>query len=327
MLDRVRAMPGVESVTLSRRIPLGFIGGSFSDITVEGREPQAGDPQGVGLNYVGPDYATTMRIPIVAGRDLSVSDTAEGPRSALISEAAARVYFPGKDPIGRRFMFGRPRTDQAPQWITVVGVAKDIKQRSMTERPQPYVFIPTLQFYASTSVLHVRTDSRLDSIATDLQRVMRELDPRVPFYNVSQLSEHTRAATFQQKLAGDLLVVFGGLALLLAGIGSYGVLSYLVGLRRREMGIRVAMGATQSDIFRLVAGTGARVIAIGLVAGLLLSIGVGIGLQSLLIGTSPNDPVTYGTVIAILACVAGAACVLPARRAAALDPVTTLREE
>jgi predicted permease len=327
MLDRVRALPGVESATLSRRIPLGFVGGSFTDITVEGRVPQPGDPQGVGLNYVGPDYARTMRVPMVAGRDLSVSDSVDSPRTALVSEAMARVYFPGKDPIGARFMFGRPRTDQPPQWITVVGVARDMKHRNMTERPQPYVFIPVLQFYASTSVLHVRTASGLETISTDLQRVMRELDPRVPFYNVSRLSEHIGAATFQQKLAGDLLVVFGGLALLLAGIGSYGVLSYLVGLRRREMGIRVAMGATRADIFRLVAGTGARVIATGLVAGLLLSVGVGMGLQSLLIGTSPNDPVTYGTVIAILTCVAGAACVLPARRAATLDPVTTLREE
>jgi ABC-type antimicrobial peptide transport system permease subunit len=141
------------------------------------------------------------------------------------------------------------------------------------------------------------------------------------------LSDHTRAATFQQKLAGDLLVVFGGLALLLAGIGSYGVLSYLVGLRRREIGIRLAVGATRADVFKLIAGSGARVIAVGLVLGLLLSIGVGMGLQSLLIGTSPNDPVTYAAVLVILSVVAGAACMLPARRAAVLDPMTTLREE
>ena len=156
---------------------------------------------------------------------------------------------------------------------------------------------------------------------------MRELDPRVPFYNVSRLGDHTRAATFQQKLAGDLLVVFGALALLLAGIGSYGVLSYLVGLRRREIGIRLAVGATRGEIFKLVVGSGARVIGVGLVVGLLLSIGVGMGLQRLLIGISPSDPVTYAVVLAILGLVASAACVLPARRAAILDPVTTLREE
>ena len=220
----------------------------------------------------------------------------------------------GADPIGGRFMFGRPRPDQAPQWITVVGVARDIKHRSLNERPQPYVFVPILQFYASTSVLHVRTQAGLESISLDLQRAMRELDPRVPFYNVSQLSDHTRAATFQQKLAGDLLVVFGALALLLAGVGSYGVLSYLVGLRRREIGIRVAVGATRRDVFRLIAGSGARLIGAGLIAGLLLSVGVGIGLQSLLIGISATDPVTYAPFLHSWQC-RSAACLLPARRA------------
>ena len=327
MIERVRAVPGVESVSLGRRIPLGFMGGSFTDVTVEGHEALADDPQGIGLNYVGPDYATTIRMPIVAGRDLSADDVASRPRVAIVSEAMVRAFWNGRDPIGGRFMFGHPRSDQAPQWITVVGVAKDIKQRSMNERPQPYVFVPVLQFYASTSVLHVRTTAGLETIALDLQRAMRELDPRVPFYNVSYLSDHTRAATFQQKLAGDLLVVFGGLALLLAGIGSYGVLSYLVGLRRREIGIRLAVGATRADVFKLIAASGARVIAVGLVLGLLLSIGVGMGLQSLLIGISPNDPVTYAAVLVILSVVAGAACMLPARRAAVLDPMTTLREE
>jgi ABC-type antimicrobial peptide transport system permease subunit len=189
------------------------------------------------------------------------------------------------------------------------------------------VLIPILQFYASTSVLNVRTAAGFDSISGPLQQVMRELDPRVPFYNVSRLADHTKAATFQQKLAGDLLVVFGALALALAGIGSYGVLSYLVGLRRREIGIRLAVGATRGDVFRLIAGSGARLIGAGLIAGLLLSIGVGMGLESLLIGIEPTDPVTYAGVIAVLLLVAAAACLMPARRAASLDPAITLREE
>ncbi len=116
----------------------------------------------------------------------------------------------------------------------------------------------------------------------------------------AELADHTKAATFQQKLAGDLLVVFGALALALAGIGSYGVLSYLVGLRRREIGIRLAVGATRGDVFRLIAGSGARLIALGVVVGLLLSIGVGMGLQSMLIGIKPSDPITYAGVIGIL---------------------------
>jgi predicted permease len=312
---------------LSRRIPLGFMGGSFSDITVEGHAKSDDDPQGVGLNYVGPDYARTLRIPVIAGRDLSSDDTFERPRVSLITESMAKVYWKDRDPIGGRFMFGSPRPDQEPQWITVIGVVKDIKQRTLTERAQPSAMIPMLQFYSSTSVLNVRTASGLQAIGGQLQQALRELDPRVPFYNVSLLADHTRAATFQQKLAGDLLVVFGALALALAGIGSYGVLSYLVGLRRREIGIRLAVGATRADVFRLIAGSGARLIGVGLIAGLLLSVGVGIGLESLLIGIEPTDPMTYAGVVGVLTIVAAAACLIPARRAAAVDPAITLRDE
>jgi predicted permease len=326
-LDRVRAMPGVQSVSLSRRIPLGFTGGSFSDVTVEGHTPDANSPQGVGLNNVGPDYAATMKIPLIAGRDLSTADVLDRPRVALINETMARAYWAGRDPIGGRVMFGRPRDDQEPQWITVVGVIKDIKQRSLTERPTPSMVIPLLQYYSSTAVLTVRTASDETAIGSALQRALREIDPQVPFYNVSALADHTKAATFQQKMAGNLLVVFGVLALALAGIGSYGVLSHLVGARRREIGIRLAIGATRRDVFRLIAGNGVRLIGIGLVIGLLLSVGVGMGLQSLLIGIDPMDPITYAGVIAVLTVVAGAACLLPARRAAAVDPIETLRDQ
>ena len=327
VLERVRTLPGVEAASISRRIPLGFTGGSFSDVTVEGHQVSDRDPQGVGLNFVGPDYAATLKIPVVSGRDLSSDDRFDRPRVAIVTESMVRLFWKDRDPIGGRFMFGRPQPGQEPEWMTVVGVVKDIKQRSLTERPQPFVMIPILQFYASTSVLNVRTASGLDAIGGSLQQALREIDPRVPFYNVSRLSDHTKAATFQQKLAGELLVVFGVLALALAGIGSYGVLSFLVGLRRREIGIRLAVGATRADVFRLIAGSGARVIGAGLVAGLLLSIGVGMGLKSLLIGIEPTDPITYAGVIGVLLLVATAACLMPARRAAALDPAITLREE
>ncbi len=326
-LDRIRALPGVESASMSRRVPLGFTGGSFSDVTVDGHTISDDDPQSVGLNYVGPDYAATLKIPLIAGRDLSPADRVDQPRVALITESMSRIYWKDRDPIGGRFMFGSPRPDQQPQWITVVGVIKDIKQRTLTERPQPQALIPILQFYSSSAVLNVRTAGSLTSTGATLQQVLRELDPRVPFYNVSLLADHIKAATFQQKLAGDLLVVFGILALGLAGVGSYGVLSYLVGLRRREIGIRLAVGATRGDVVRLVAGSGARLIGAGLAIGLLLSIGVGMGLESLLIGIEPTDPITYAGVIAVLALVAAAACLIPARRAASLDPATMLREE
>jgi hypothetical protein len=239
----------------------------------------------------------------------------------------ARAFWPGRNPIGGQFAFGRMTSDRTADVITVVGVARDIKQRSMNERPQPFVYLPLLQFHQSNTILHVRAAGDPAPVIAALPRLMRELDPNVPFYNVALLADHTAAATFQQRLAANLLVVFGGLALLLAAVGSYGVLSYLVGQRRREIGIRIAVGATRSTVFALIVSNGARLVAVGGVAGFLLSIGVGVGLQSLLIGVRPLDPWTYAGVFILLTSVAIAACALPARRAARLDPVSALRED
>jgi predicted permease len=324
-LERVRALPGVEGASISRRIPLGFTGGSSSDVRIDGYSAAANEIPIIGLHYVGSNYMSTLKIQMVAGRDITDADVNGQPLVAVISESMARKYWKDANPIGGRFTF-RLATPDDPQWLTVVGVVKDIKQRSFTERAVPHAYVPLVQFYGARSVLNVRAASGVD-ITADLQRVMRELDPSVPFYNLSRLEEQTKAATFQQQLIADLLVVFGALALLLAGVGSYGVLSFLVGLRRREIGIRIAVGATRGEVFRLIAASGARVVAIGVVIGLVLSIGVGIGLQSLLIGIQPSDPITYAGVMAALTLVTAAACLLPARRAAAMDPVTTLREE
>jgi predicted permease len=326
-LDRVRALPGVVSVSLSRRIPLSFGGGSSSDVTVDGYQSPDGQSPIVAINNVGPDYFSTLRIPLVAGRDLAPSDDVRAPRVAVISETMARSYWPEGNAVGGRFMFGLPRSDREPAWISVVGVARDIKHRSMTERPQAFVFLPVLQSYQASVVLHVRTAGDPSVLAGDLPRIVRAIDPGVPFYNVGLLTEHTRAATFTQRLAANLLVVFGGLALLLAAIGSYGVLSYLVGQRRREIGIRMAIGASRRSVFRQIATSGARLVLVGAAAGFVLAIGVGFALRGLLIGVEPTDPVTFASVFALIASVALAACVLPARRAAAVDPIAALREE
>jgi predicted permease len=322
-LERIRALPGVEDAAISRRIPLGFTGNSSTDARIEGHTHPAADVPVIGTHVVSSDYMSTLRIKMTAGREFTDADVSGQPLVGIVSESMARTYWSGQDPIGKRFAFGG---GGEPEWITVVGVVSDIKQRSFTERQMPHAYVSALQFYGSRTVLNVRAAEGVD-ISADLMRVMRDIDAGVPFYNISRLSDQTKAATFQQKMVADLLVVFGALALVLAGVGCYGVLSYLVGLRRREIGIRVAIGATRLDVFRLIAGNGARLIASGMVIGLLLSIGVGMGLQSLLIGTTPTDPVTYAGVIGVLTVVAAAACLLPARRAAGIDPAITLREE
>ena len=322
-LERVRAIPGVEQASLGRRVPLGFTGGSSSDIRIEGYTPQPNEQPIIGLHYVASNYMSTLRIRLLAGREFTDADVNDAPRVAVISTSMARRYWGERDPIGGRFALGGRGE---PQWITVVGVVDDIKQRSFNERQTPHAYVPLMQFYSARSVLTVRAAAGID-ITGDLQRAVREIDAAVPFYNIGRLSEQTKAATFQQQMVADLLVVFGVLALVLASVGSYGVLSYLVGMRRREIGIRLAVGATRADVFRLVAANGVRLIATGVAVGLVLSIAVGVGLESLLIATQPTDPVTYAGVVGMLVIVAAAACVLPARRAAALDPIATLREE
>jgi predicted permease len=323
LIERVRALPGVENASISRRIPLGFTGGSTSDVRIDGYQPAPNEQPIVGLHWVGPHYMSTLRIEIVEGREFGDADSFGQPLVAIVSESMARRYWTDGQALGRRFAIGN-RDD--PQWLTVVGVVKDIKQRSFTERQTPHAYLPSMQFYGARTVLNVRTASGVD-VTADLQRVIKEIDARVPFYNVSRLADQTKAATFQQQLTADLLVTFGSLALLLAGIGSYGVLSFVAGMRRREIGVRIAVGATQADVFRLIAGSGIRVVGTGVAIGLILSIGASAGLRSLLIGVSPADPITYASVIGVLTIVAAAACIIPARRAAALDPAITLREE
>ena len=247
------------------------------------------------------------------------------PRVAVINETMARTYWKDRDPLHGRISFMRSPKEE--DYITVVGIVRDVKQRSMTEAGQPMMFLPLLQFFQPAVVLHVRAAGNPSTVIGDLPRVVREIDPNVPFYNVGLMSGYTTAATFTQRLAANLLVVFGGLALLLAAIGSYGVLSYLVGQRRREIGIRLAIGATRGSVFRLVAASGARLVAIGAAIGFVMAIGLGFALQSLLIGVQPTDPMTYASVFVILVTVALAACALPARRAASLNPGSTLREE
>ena len=326
VLDRVRALPGVESVSLARRIPLSFLGLGGSSVTVEGHTPSTDDPRFVNISWVGPDYAKTMRIPLASGRDFTTRDVAGSQRVAIVTEAMAKIYWPNRDPIGGRFVFGRPQAG-TENWITVVGVAKDVKQRRMTERAQPVVWITVLQSAQPAMILHVRAAGDAGVIAGDLPRAMRELDPTVTFHNVSLMADHVKAATFQQRMAANLLVVFGGLALLLAAVGSYGVLAYLVSRRRREIGIRLAVGATRGTVFKLIVVSGAKVVAAGAGIGLVLSVGAGFGLRGLLIGVQPIDPMTYAVVMMLLIVVALLACGIPARRAARLDPALTLRDE
>ena len=212
-------------------------------------------------------------------------------------------------------------------WATVVGVVADVKQRSLTERNRPFMYLPVAQHPAGTMALHVRTTGDPSALAAAVRAAAVEVDLAVPMFNLAPLASHVTAATFQQRLAANLLTVFGGLALLLASVGAYGVLAWLVGQRRREIGVRLAIGASRGAVFRLIFGNGTLLVLAGVGVGLALSAAASTALASLLVGVSPFDPVTYVAVVGVLLSVGVIACAVPARRASVLDPVRTLREE
>jgi predicted permease len=312
-------VPGVEHVSLARRVPLGFVGMSSTRVEIDGYEPAADERVILGYNVVGADYARTMGIPIVAGRDFLPSDTASTANVVLVSRAAAERYFAGLNAVG-----GRVRV--SGQWRTVIGVVADVKQGSLTERPRPFMYLPTASRSVGPMVVHVRTAIDPSALAGPVRAAIEAVDSSVPVFDVASLDAHTAAATFQQRLAANLLAVFGGLALLLASVGTYGVLAWIVGQRRREIGLRLAIGASQRAVFRQVLGSGAAIVAAGIVVGVLLAAGASQLLGALLVGVSPVDPATYLAVVAILLAVSLLACAVPARRAATVDPATILRE-
>ena len=322
LLDRLQALPGAESVTLARRVPLGFTGNSSSSVTIDGYQPKPGETVSFAYNPVGPEYLTTMQIPLVGGRDIARADERGQPYVAVISETAARRYWRDRDPIGGRFRF-----NGEDEWITVVGVARDVKMRALNEQPRPFVYLPVLQYYHSSTVVHVRTSGDPSSLTASVRQAVHAIDPNLPTFAVRTLAAHVSASTFQQRMAGTLLSVFGGLAIVLAAVGLYGVLAFIVSRRTREIGVRMALGATQSSVFRLVVGHGLKLTAIGAAIGVAAAFGIAQALSSLLFGVKAYDPVTLAGSTAVLMLSATAACLIPALRATRVDPVRALKYE
>jgi hypothetical protein len=246
--------------------------------------------------------------------------TAAAARVAVVDETMARRYWGGRDAVGSRVRL-------MDGWYTVVGVARAMKHRQLAETPGPNLFLPVLQAYTAQATFLVRTGGDVDALAAPVTARLREVDATLPTFNVVRLVDHVEAAQFQQRMAGSLLAGFGALALLLAAVGLYGVLAFAVGQRTREIGIRMALGGRMRDIFVLVARYGVGLTATGVGLGLAGSAAVTRLLKSLLVGVSPTDPGTFAGVAAILLAVGALACVLPARRAAAVDPVVALRYE
>jgi len=318
LLARASALPGARHVSLARRVPLGMGGSSSSHFTVEGYSPPPQESAWAHKNEVGPDYFRTMEIPLVAGRDFGLQDDSDAPRVGVVNETMARRYWPGREALGGRVRDGA-------DVYTVVGVARDSKTRLLTDPPAPVLYRSALQAYRGDLTLLVRTEGEPSLLAPRIREQVRALDPALPLFGLRTMEDHVRFATFQQRMTGTLLAVLGGLALVLAAVGIYGVLAYAVAQRTREIGVRVALGGRRGDILGLVVRQAMGLTTIGLAIGLAIAVAVMPLMGRLLFGVSPRDLPTLAGVALILGVVALLASSVPARRAMRIDPIVALR--
>jgi predicted permease len=320
LLERLAALPGVTAASTARRAPLGFGGSSSSSVEVEGYEPPKDTFAWGQFNNVGPGFFGTLRMPLVRGRDFTLADDEKGPRVAVVNETMAQRYWAGREALGGRFRLG-------PDWITVVGVVRNATLRDIGERPSPWFFLPVLQSYRADMVVFLRTEGDPAALARPLAAAVAALDPNLALFGTYSLETHLGSSNFRQRAGSQVLGLFGGLGLALASVGLYGLLAFAVAHRRREIGIRLALGSSRGEIFRLILGQGLRLTAAGVALGLVLGGATARLLRSLLVGVGPADPLTFTGVLLLLAAVAVLACLLPARRATSVDPAATLRFE
>jgi predicted permease len=316
---RVGALPGVEAVSLAEIVPLG-LSRQRRGIQVEGYTPREGEEMEFGVNTVGAGYFETMGIPLVRGRGIQPRDRQGAPAVAVVNESFARRFWPGENPIGRRFGTSRGGTRE------IVGVARDGKYWSLTEEPQPHFYEPFAQAYEADMVLLVRAAGAPGTLLPAVTREARALDPELPV-EVNTMEEHLGYALLPQRLGAAVLGVFGLVAALLATFGLYGVMAYVVSQRTAEIGIRMALGARSRDVRMLVVRRALALTGAGLALGLAGAAAVTRLLAAFLVNVSPTDPATLLSVVALFTAVAVLASWLPARRAAAVDPMRALRSE
>jgi predicted permease len=322
LLERVRALPAVRSASLSEHLPLG-LGSQSVSLVAEGRPADERPPE-VDCDVVATGFFQTLGVPIVQGRDFLPSDREGAQSVVIVNQTLARRFWPGQPALGKRIT-----TDASGSgsWMTVVGVARDGKYRSLGEAPRPYFYLPHSQNYGHEMTLVVRTEGMPREAVAMVQETASSLDPTLPPFEVKTLTEHLGVSLLPARLASSLLGSFGLLALLLAAVGLYGVVAHSVGQRTREIGVRMALGARPADVQALVVGQGMRLALVGMGIGLVAALALTRLASGMLYGLSPTDPATFAGIAALLAAVALLASWIPARRAARLDPIAALRHE
>lgn len=326
LVQRVQALAGVRSAAVTTNLPLYRQGNSIS-ISIEGRPaPPPGQELIVVTRIISPGYFDTMSIPLLKGRPLTDQDTETTPNAVVISETMARRFWPGEDPVGKRIAAGRAQTPE--DWIHVVGVVKDVRQFELNAEPRPQMYLSYRQagFFAPRDLV-VKTDVDPAGMAATVRKAVWDIDKDQPVSNIRTMEEILADSIARQRFSMLLLAIFAGVALVLAGVGIYGVMSYSVAQRTREIGIRMALGAQRGAVLKLAVGYGMKLVIIGIVVGLIAAFALTRVMSTLLFGVTATDPVTFTLISLLLVAVAALASYIPARRATKVNPIIALRYE
>ena len=326
LLAALGQQPGIEAVAISTDLPLGG-NVDFLAFSVEGRPlaPTDRTPDAE-VRIISPEYFRTLQIPLRSGRMLTDRDTSEVPDAVVINETLARKYFPGEDPLGKRITFGDPQAADV-EWFSVVGVVGDVRGTRLSDEPYAQLYTSYRQTPRRAATLIVRTAGEPTRMLNSVREQIWALDRQQPLYNVRTVDQVLAQAVARPRFNMLLISILAGVALVLASVGIYGVISYSVTQRTHELGVRMALGATAADVLKLVIGQGMLLAGIGLGVGLVAAFAVTRIMASLLFGVSASDPLTYLGLAALLGAIAFLACYIPARRATKVNPVTALRAE
>ncbi len=325
LTERLTALPGVRRVALTHDVPFPINGGQYTGVTKEGEDPrEARRRPNVFYTQISAGYFETLGVELAAGRDFGASDTPDRPRVAIVNEAFARMHWPKDANVtGKRIS---TRGEKGP-FLEIAGVVRDFRNATLGSPARPMIFVPVSQSYPGFLTAVVRVDGDPARLAGAVRGAIRELDPNVPILTLETMPEHLGLSLFVPRVAAAVLSFFGVMALVLASIGVYGVMAFLVSRRTREIGIRMALGASASDVRRAVFREGLTLAGLGLAVGLAGAVALGQAAASLLFGISPADPVALGGVTVLLTLVALLACAVPAQRAMRVDPMVALRNE